>query len=157
MRITSTITFTALLALSACGGKRAAKIDPNAAAVAAASWNGSLSTPAAMSGAVQVRGNASMVADGNRMLAHVNIENATRGGVHPWHVHRGRCGYDNGIVGPPSSYPPLKVSDKGTASSTASVDVPFPVQGEYFVNVHASPDNLQTIVACGNLAPPQSP
>lgn len=157
MRITSALTSVMLIALIGCGGKKAAKIDPNAAAAAASSWNGSLSTPAAMSGAVQIRGSAWMVADGNRTEAHVTVENATRGGEHPWHVHRGRCGYDNGIVGSPSSYPVLKISDKGTADVKASVDAPFPMHGEFFVNVHASADNMQTVVACANLAPPTQP
>jgi hypothetical protein len=32
--------------------------------------------------------------------------------------------------------------------------MPTPKTGPFFVNVHASVNNMQTIVACGNLAPP---
>lgn len=154
MRLSSLITSAAFLALAACGGKKAVEIDTVEAAAQAARWNGSLATPAAMSGVVQVQGTSYVARDGNRTRAVVSVNNASPGGVHPWHVHRGRCGYDNGIVGSANAYPVLKIGDNGTARQTATLDVSFPVDGEYFVNVHASPDNMQTIVACGNLAPP---
>jgi hypothetical protein len=32
--------------------------------------------------------------------------------------------------------------------------MPLPKEGAFFVNVHASAANMNTIVACGNLAPP---
>jgi hypothetical protein len=40
--------------------------------------------------------------------------------------------------------------------ASRSVDLvwPTPESGRYMVQVHASPANLQTVIACGNLAPP---
>jgi hypothetical protein len=157
MRTVTMLGLASTLALAACFGNKAIKIDETEAEAAAARWNGTLTTPSAMRGVVQVRGSAWLARDGGRMRAFVSIENATKGGVHPWHVHRGRCGYDNGVVGSASKYPALEVNGDGKASERATIDESFPVQGDYFVNVHASADNLQTIIACANLAPPTQP
>ena len=61
---------------------------------------------------------------------------------------------DQGILGPPDAYPILKVGGDGKAEAEAKLEMPEPAQGQYFINVHASPANMGTIVACGNLAPP---
>jgi hypothetical protein len=123
---------------------------------AAERWNGTLATPSNLQGVAQVRGEAWMARNtkGSGVRAHVQITNATPGAEHPWHVHRGQCGYDQGIVGSASDYEPLRVNDDGRASRDATLDMALPRTGEYFVNVHASASNLSTIVACGNLAPP---
>ena len=144
------------LAASSCGGRKAVEINPNSVPVATR-WNGTLATPPELLGVVDIRGAAWLGPDeknAERSRAHVDIFNAIPGGVHPWHVHRGRCGADQGIFGPADAYPPLKVGDKGRASSDAQLSVPTPRTGEFFVNVHASVKNMRTIVACGNLAPP---
>lgn len=144
------------MAATSCGGRQPVEINPNAQSVATR-WNGTLSTPAELLGALQIRGQAWMAAhekDEGRTQARVEISNAAPGGVHPWHVHRGQCGADQGILGPADAYEPLKVQGNGRAGSTATVPVPFPKTGQFFVNVHASAGNMGTIVACGNLAPP---
>jgi hypothetical protein len=144
------------LVASSCGGRQAVEINPNTQPVANR-WNGTLSTPPELAGIVDIRGSGWMGPDEknvDRTLAHVDIVNAVPGALHPWHVHRGRCGADQGIFGPPDAYKPLKVSDNGRASSEAELPVPTPKTGEFFVNVHASSRNMRTIVACGNLAPP---
>jgi hypothetical protein len=154
MRFSTPLAIVALVSLAACFGNKVEKIDVTAAEAAASRWNGSLTTPAAMRGVVQVRGTTWLARDGNRMRAQITVENATRGATHPWHVHRGRCGYDDGVVGSANSYSPLKINNDGKASASATIDEAFPTTGDYFVNVHASADNMQTIVACANLAPP---
>jgi len=144
------------LAASSCGGRQAVEINPNTVPVANR-WNGTLATPPELSGIVELRGAGWMGPDeknADRTRAHVDIANAVPGAVHPWHVHRGRCGADQGIFGPADAYKPLKVGDGGRASSDADLTVPTPKTGEFFVNVHASARNMRTIVACGNLAPP---
>ncbi len=145
-------------ATGACGmfgGSRAVEIQQTAVPVAER-WNATLSTPGALAGAVQIKGNAWMADVNGSGNAHVeiHIQNATPGGVHPWHVHRGSCGRDLGVLGSADAYPLLHVDDKGEASATATLDVPVPTSGDYFVNVHASPSNPGAVVACGNLAPP---
>jgi hypothetical protein len=92
--------------------------------------------------------------DQGRTRAAVEIRNAVPGGRHPWHVHRGQCGSDQGILGPADSYKPLEVEGDGRASETAKLSVQLPRSGSFFINVHASARNMSTIVACGNLAPP---
>jgi hypothetical protein len=141
--------------LASCGS-HGVHIDPNAQPVATR-WNATLSTPPELAGALQVRGTAWMgygEKDSTQTEAHVSIENAAPGGRHPWHVHRGKCGMDQGIFGPADAYPFLKVGGNGHAEADAKLPVPMPREGEYFVNVHASPTNMGAIVACGNLAPP---
>jgi hypothetical protein len=144
------------LLLASCGGHQAVEMTPNTEAVATR-WNATLSTPTELAGVIAISGSGWMAPDeknADRTQAHVDIANAVPGGMHPWHIHRGRCGSDQGIFGPPDAYRPLKVEGNGRASSTAILTVAAPKTGEFFVNVHASSKNMRTIVACGNLAPP---
>jgi hypothetical protein len=145
------------VALASCGGGRQpVEINPDAQSIATR-WNGTLSAPPELAGVSDIRGQAWMMADpknADQTRAFAAISNAVPGGVHPWHVHRGQCGSDQGILGPADAYKPLKVEANGRASSTAVLPLALAKTGDYFVNVHASARNLKTIVACGNLAPP---
>src|SRR5688572_33008423 len=73
------------------------------------------------------------------------------GTVRPWHVHFGSCGNDQGIVGDPSAYSPLRPGPDGTATVSATLSVPLDPARSYFVNIHKSPDETQTIGDCGAL------
>jgi hypothetical protein len=153
---TATSLMLVALAATACGGRQAVEIDPNTQQVQNR-WNGTLASPAELAGVSAIGGSAWMGPDGenaDRARAHVTISNAVPGGKHPWHVHRGRCGSDQGIFGPADAYDPLEVGNNGRADSEAELSVPSPRSGEFFVNVHASEKNMATIIACGNLAPP---
>ena len=146
----------AALVMSGCGGRKAVEISANTVAVASR-WNGNLTSPPELAGVSSIQGSGWMGPDeknADRTQAQVSLANAVPGGLHPWHVHRGRCGQDQGIFGPADAYKPLKVGGDGRASSKADLSVTSPKTGEYFVNVHASATNMRTIVACGNLAPP---
>ena len=150
----------ALLALAvgaaACGGRRGVEIDPNREMIGTR-WNASLATSRQLAGAVQVKGTAWMGADEgdtSRTRAYAAVQNAVPGGEHPWHVHVGQCGNDRGIFGPADAYEPLRVGGNGKAEARAEIPLPLPFAGQYFVNVHASRNNMGTIIACGNLAPP---
>ena len=146
----------AALAASSCGGRQAVEIDPSTQPIGNR-WNGTIASPPELGGVVEFRGSAWMgphEKNPDRTQAHIDITNAVPGGVHPWHVHRGRCGADQGIFGPAEAYKPLKIEGNGRASSTAELPTPSPRTGQFFVNVHASARNMATIVACGNLAPP---
>ena len=145
------------LAASSCGGRKAVEIDPSAQAVQGNRWNGTLSSPPELAGVSAIRGSAWMGPDeknADRTRAQVNLSNAVPGAQHPWHVHRGRCGADQGIFGAADAYKPLKVDGEGRAGSVAELSGPTPKTGEFFVNVHALVQNMRAIVACGNLAPP---
>jgi hypothetical protein len=149
-------TVVSVLALVSCGGRQPVEINPNTQSVATG-WNGTLSTPSQLAGALQIRGQAWMASDEkntDQTRAQVEIANAAPGGVHPWHVHRGQCGSDQGILGPADAYEPLEVDGEGRARASAELPMALPRSGSFFVNVHASSRNMGTIVACGNLAPP---
>lgn len=68
--------------------------------------------------------------------ATIQLQGASSGSRHPWHIHRGTCGSNGPIVGPATAYPLLVVGSDDDA---------------YYVNVHASPENMGTIVSCGQL------
>lgn len=121
-----------------------------------ARWNGTLTTPSGLAGAVQMKGSATMTPGSNsgNTLINVNLSNALPGGLHPWQVHRGQCGADEGLLGRADAYKALKIDDQGRASSSATLPFMMPTGGPYYVSVGASSANSETIVACGNLAPP---
>ena len=110
-------------------------------------WSGSLSP---RSGSAITGSFKALVADGKTTVS-VNLANAMAGQQLPWHVHKGRCDNDMGIVGSASQYPVIVVANDGTASANTVLGVSLDEAENYFVNVHASPTNLQTIVACGDL------
>jgi hypothetical protein len=86
-------------------------------------------------------------------VATVSITGAKPGAVHPWHVHVGKCGMTPGgkVWGDPSAYKPLTAGSDGTAKGTATISMAVPTSGDYYVNIHASPSDMGTIVSCGNL------
>jgi hypothetical protein len=119
-------------------------------------WHANLATPAELAGAVQMNGSASMAPStksGNTTVL-LNLANATPGGLHPWQLHRGQCGADQGVFGDADLYRAAKVDNDGHASSSATVPITTPTTGSYFVIVRASAANNAMTVACGNLAPP---
>jgi hypothetical protein len=119
-------------------------------------WHANLATPADLAGAVQMNGSASMAPasqSGNTTVS-LDLANATPGGLHPWQLHRGQCGSDDGVVGSAAAYPAAKVGSNGRATATANLPLITPSAGSYFVMVQASAANNATTVACGNLAPP---
>ena len=145
-----------LLVLAACGGHRRVEIDPEGELVASR-WNATIATPAALAGATQVRGRGywgEQRGEPTRSQAHVDIANAVPGGDHPWHVHEGQCGGNGPIVGPATAYRSLEVNKDGKASATADLPVAMPRTGQYYVDVQTSANNMGTIIACENLAPP---
>jgi hypothetical protein len=118
-------------------------------------WRASLVSPAALAGVVQIRGSASMQpSDGANTQLSVSVSNATPGGIHPWQVRRGQCGADLGAFSSGVTYQPLKIGDDGRGEAGLTVPSVTPQAGEYFVTVSASVANPETVVACGNLAPP---
>jgi hypothetical protein len=110
-------------------------------------WSGSLSPR----GGSAITGTFKAFSGEGKTNVSVNLANAMAGQRLPWHVHEGRCDSDMGIVGDPAAYPVITVGNDGTASSNAVLSLHLDEAKNYFVNIHASPTNLQTIVACGDL------
>ncbi|MDQ2667603.1 MAG: hypothetical protein M3Z05_16525 [Gemmatimonadota bacterium] len=156
MRTTLTLAIITLGASAAgCGMmNRSSGTEISAASDTRNNWTATLATPSTLAGAVQLHGTASWMRDGNDSKVMVSISNATPGGRHPWHVHSGRCGSNGPIVGNPGAYKALEVNGDGNASESASLSIPLPYMNDYYVNIHAAANNMGTIVACGNLAPP---
>ncbi len=121
-------------------------------------WHASLATPSTLAGAVQMNGSASMAPTPSGTSTNVTLDlaNASPGGIHPWDAHMGQCGagMDDGVFGPSEAYKSITVGSDGHGSGSAMVAIPTPATGSYFVVVRASVANPETIVACGNLAPP---
>ena len=119
-------------------------------------WNAVLATPSSLAGALQINGTG-YIARGDSPSASkvvIHTSNATQGGGHPWQARTGNCGSDSPVFGDPAKYSNLKVDKDGTAQASAELDVPFPTSGQYSLVIFASPSNMNTIIACGNLAPP---
>ena len=119
-------------------------------------WHGTLASPSNLAGAVQMTGQISMSPGSNAGNTNVALllANASPGGLHPWQLHRGQCGTDDGVFGSAEAYKTLKVDEYGRATGSATVPLVMPSDGRYFVSVGASVANAETIVACGNLASP---
>ena len=122
------------------------------------SWHARIASPSDLAGAVQMNGSASMAPGVKRGTTEVvmKLGNTSPGGVHPWAIHLGQCGEDEGVFGALEDYPPLRVGADGTGSSRTRVALDTPSAGDYFVSVQASPANHDLTVACGNLAAPTS-
>ena len=156
MKSSASFAITAALLLAACGGQSAnTNTDAEPVGFMGAQWSATLAPPAgsptpSVSGTATVMGNA----DSSQTKVEVALNGATPGAAHPWHLHRGTCGSDQGIVGDAAAYKPMTVGINGRATATATLEMPMPRTGEYMINVHASPTDMGTIVACGNLAAP---
>lgn len=150
------VAAAALLAVAGCAQTARVETDPATGRVDVdveppgrmEVWNAILN-PVGGSG---VSGTATAQDMDNATHATINISGARAGAVHPWHIHEGTCG-DAGapVVGAASAYPPLNVGSGGTATAQAHVMVELNEARDYIVNVHASPSDLATIIACGDL------
>ena len=147
-----TATAAALtLALGACatsGGNSGASGGPVSAAVAEIQWTGSLQPV----GGSSVSGQARLAPGGSNTQSSINVSvtGSASGAVHPWHLHRGSCANDMGIVGSPDSYPNLGIGADGTGRVMVGLPIALPTSGNHFVSVHQSPQDM-TRIACGNL------
>jgi len=102
-------------------------------------------------GGSAVTGTASGTTAHDSTNVTVTIMGATPGATHPWHIHDGKCS-DSGapVVGDASAYPPLVVGADGSATASAHIAVKLNEARNYIINIHASPTNMATIVACGD-------
>lgn len=71
--------------------------------------------------------------------------------TYPWHVHEGYCGSGGSIVGDAAAYGEVTTDAGGEGQATADLAIDLAPDANYYVNVHASPNDLGTIVACGEV------
>ena len=97
----------------------------------------------------EVEGTAQVVEDtetgGARVV--VSLQNTSPGDTHPAHFHAGSCGDGGDII------VPLESIDGESGSSVTDTDASFEeiTSSDFYVNIHLSPDELSTIVACGEV------
>ncbi len=77
----------------------------------------------------------------------VLLQGTPAGGKHPMHFHAGNCDSNGDVV------VPLNDLDGTTGTSRTVVNVPYgSIVGEdHYLNVHASAEDMGTIVACGEV------
>lgn len=81
--------------------------------------------------------------------ATIELAGSEASGRHPWHLHRGDCDDDLGIVGNPRVYVPLTGEGTGPHRATATIPVTLDAKGSYFAALHSGGAR----VACGKLVP----
>lgn len=160
MRTATTLVLAAAIAVSGCVQRSLEEVDTGTIEVM--SWRATLARPAtadSLDAPMNIVGSAAVrpAQNPSESQATVMLSNATPNATHPWHIHAGTCGSDGGIVGPATAYRPLVVDASGKAEVSITLPFSTPTQGDYFVNVHKSPTDLGTIVACGPLSMGVSP
>ena len=152
---TTHLLFAAAGLSMACFGGPAVEIDETPE-IPAERWQGSITTPPNLAGAVQMNGTAWMASGDatNETRVYIELENAAPGGTHPWVVQRGQCGSEGDLFGSPDDYEPIEIDDDGEATLTTEISMSLPRDGQYSVEVLASENNRDLVVACANLAPP---
>lgn len=153
MRTAPIIALAALIAGAACVQRTA---ETDFGDLDMLRWSATLTRPAnadSMIVPTRVVGSATLSPASNpsQSTATVMVANSEAGATHPWHIHAGTCGSGGGIVGPPDAYQPITVGTNGRGERTVTLPFSTPTQGEFYVNVHKSPTDLKTIIACGPL------
>ena len=82
-----------------------------------------------------------------------DLKDGMSNAVMPWHVHYGVCGNDTDIVGTPGDYPPLMIDGSGRMRAVALLPVELTTKSTYVLHLHASPTDMQNVVACVVLIP----
>jgi hypothetical protein len=110
-------------------------------------------TLAGTEGWEQITGEASAqwTEGGLQFQSSASISGDEPDAVRPWHVHFNTCAEGGGIVGVDGDYPRLEVDEDGNASASATVPMPLDPTQDYHVNVHLSDEELETIIACGDM------
>jgi len=145
-----------MLVLPACARRPVATISAEPDNVVASRWNARLSTPSAMQGVIQAQGRSwiTSVDGGRRTRVDVELDNMVPGGQHPWVLRTGQCGASGSEVARAEGSNALSVGRDGRAKASTEFDRYFPTSGDYMVEVLASSQNTDQVIACGNFAPP---
>lgn len=148
------LCITAALAMIACARVQTEEasgtvdLDVENPAKQGEDWGGTL---AGQGAGASIKGTIKALALDGRTEVSVALNGASPNATHPWHVHEGKCGSGGPIVGDPGAYTPLQVGSAGTASANTNLNLMLNEAKDYFVNVHASETDMQTIIACGDL------
>lgn len=137
----------ALVVAGGCARQARVETEPATPEPEPATWTAALS--GSVGSALRGEATAEPTAAGTRI--RITLRDLAPGARLPWHVHQGRCGSEGEVVGPADAYPLLEAPSGGEASATAELGLRLDPALSYHVNVHASPDDLESVVACGRL------
>jgi len=94
-------------------------------------------------------GTATFAAQGDKMTVTIELSNPAAG-RQPSHIHEGTCENPN-----PQPAFPLDNVEGGKAETTVDVSLEDLLSnGHYYVNVHQSEAEIETVVACGQIEEP---
>jgi hypothetical protein len=92
-----------------------------------------------------VEGTATLSEAGDQTIVELELEGT--GESHPAHIHEGAC---EDIV-PQSAYDLENVGEEGTSRSLVDAPLQDLIDGDYVVDLHMSPSELGTLIACANI------
>lgn len=95
-----------------------------------------------VNGTVQVAENV----DGGARVT-VTLQDIDAGQMYPSHFHEGDCGSGGEIIYPLEAIP----GDNGSIVTNVGASVFDVINSDLYINIHRSPDDLGTIVACGEV------
>ena len=149
----------ALASTAACAARPAETgstgVSPSSATSPAADMSGMphYSATLAPVGGSGISGTAMIHGMNGRQMVELSIMGAPASATLPWHIHSGSCADGmTPIVGDPSNYTALGTSNDGTARIMADLPITFVAGQKYHINVHKSPTEMGTIVACGDVS-----
>lgn len=90
-------------------------------------------------------GDASITADGDKVIVKITLKNTPKSSVEPAHIHVGSC-IDAGEV----AYPLSNVVN-GVSETVVDTTIEKLIASPYMINVHKSPTRLNEYVSCGNI------
>jgi hypothetical protein len=135
--------FSGLILVAACG-------NGTTAATEEVEWEGTIQ---GMQGWEHLSGvsTVSWTVGMQQFTTTMQIAGDEQDAVRPWHVHHNTCAASGGIVGNDGDYPRLEIGADGTAAVSTGVPTGLSVAAPYHVNVHLSDDEMDVIIACGDL------
>lgn len=111
-------------------------------------WNAGLK---GMGNFASVTGQVKATTLNGQLEARIAVSGATAGGQHPWMIHEGTCNLPGSPIGTMSDYPPITIGADGKGTADAKFQARLNEAKDYIVVVHASMDDMNTVVACGDL------
>jgi hypothetical protein len=90
--------------------------------------------------------------DSTQISATIEIRGGAIDEQRPWQIRSGRCGDNATIEGAVAMYRKLSVRADGTANIRQTLNIPMPNPATHSVTVSQSANDLEVIVACGNLS-----
>jgi hypothetical protein len=89
---------------------------------------------------------------GNTLIV-INMTGLQSQRIYPAHIHAGNCESNGDVIVPLESVG----GDSGLSITLATATFDSLIAGDYYLNVHESPENLATVIACGEVGATAEP